>query len=70
MGIYAEQFQSERELHDWIISFYEKRLGYFLLNVGGITEHGVKITPRLIQSTIDRYSQLREKYSVADWEQS
>ena len=70
MGIYAEQFQSERELHDWIISFYEKRLGYFLLNVGGITEYGVKITPRLIDSTIYRYSQLREKHSVTDWEQS
>ena len=70
MGIFAEQFQSERELHDWIISFYEKRLGYFLLNIGGITEHGVKITPRLIQTTIHRYSQLWEKHSVTDWEQS
>ena len=70
MGIFAEQFESERELHDWIISFYEKRLGYFLINVGGITEHGTKITPRLINATMHRYSQLREKHSVADWEQS
>ena len=70
MAIFAEQFESERELHDWIISFYEKRLSYFLNNIGGITEYGVKITPRLIKSTMYRYSQLREKHSVADWEQS
>ena len=70
MGIFAEQFESERELHDWIISFYEKRLSYFLNNIGGITEYGVKITPRLIKSTMYRYSQLREKHSVTDWEQS
>ena len=70
MGIFAEQFESEQELHDWIISFYEERLGYFFLNVGDITEHGVKITPKLINFTIRRYSQLQEKHSVTDWEQS
>ena len=70
MEIFAERFESEQELHDWIISFYEKRLSYFLNNIGGITEYGVKITPRLIKSTMYRYSQLREKHSVTDWEQS
>ena len=70
MGIFAEQFESEQELHDWIISFYEKRLRYFLNNIGGTTEHGVKITSRILRATMTRYSQLMEKYSVTDWEQS
>jgi hypothetical protein len=70
MGIFAEQFESEQELHDWIISFYEKQLKLFLDDVGGITEYGVKITPRLIKTTMNRYSQLLEKDSVTDWEQS
>ena len=70
MENFAEQFESERELHDWIISFYEKRLRYFLNNIGGTTEYGVKITSRILKATTIRYSQLLEKYSVTDWEQS
>ena len=70
MGIFADQFESEQELHDWVISFYEKRLKFFLDSIGGTTEYGVKITPRLIKTTMRRYSQLLEKDSVTDWEQS
>ena len=54
-------FESEQELHDWLISFYEERLQTFLDNIGGTTEYGVKITPRLIKVTMLRYSQLMEK---------
>jgi hypothetical protein len=38
--------------------------------MGGITEHKVKVTPTLIKTTMHRYSQLLERYSVTDWEQS
>ena len=70
MGSFADRFESEQELHDWIISFYEKQIQTFLNDVGGTTEYGVKITPRLIKTTMLRYSQLLEKDSVTDWEQS
>ena len=67
MGIFAEQFESERELHDWIISFYKDRLLIYLNNIGGITDYNVEITPTLIRATIRRYSQLLENYNVTDW---
>ena len=70
MGIFADKFESEQELHDWLISFYEKQIQKFLDDIGGITKDGVKITPRLIKVTMHRYSQLLEKNSVTDWEQS
>ena len=70
MGIFADKFESEQELHDWLISFYEKQIARLLNDIGGITEYGVKITPRLIKTTMFRYFQLMEKNSVADWEQS
>ena len=70
MGIFADKFESEQELHDWLITFYEKQIQKFLNDVGGKTEYGVKLTPRLIKTTMHRYSQLLEKNSVADWKQS
>ena len=60
-------FESEQELHDWLISFYEGQVQKFLDNIGGTTEYGVKITPRLIKITMHRYSQLMEIDSVTDW---
>ena len=60
-------FESEQELHDWLISFYEDQLIKFLDNISGTTEYGVKITPRLIKVTMHRYSQLMEKNSATDW---
>ena len=62
--------KSEQELHDWIVSFYENQVARFLNDIGGTTEYCVKITPRLIKTTMHRYSQLLEKNSVTDWEQS
>ena len=69
MGRYKDKpdFGSEQELHDWIISFYEKQIQKLLNNIGGITEYGVKITPRLIDITMRRYSQLTGIYCVTDW---
>ena len=60
-------FKSEQELQDWLISFYEEQLQKFLDDIGGTTEYGVKITPRLIKITMHRYSQLMEKLSATDW---
>ena len=65
--IFANDFQSEQELQYWIISFYKNQLQYLLLNFGGETKCRVKITSRLINATMRRYSQLMEKYSVTDW---
>ena len=70
MGIFADRFESEQELHDWLITFYEGQLVKFLDNIGGTTDYGVKITPSLVKTTMRRYSQLLEKDSVTDWEQS
>ena len=69
MGYYRDKpnFESEQELHDWLISFYEEQLQKFLSDIGGITEYGVKITPRLVNITMHRYSQLLEKNSATDW---
>ena len=67
MGTFADRFESEQELHDWLISFYEDQLQTFLDDIGGPTANGVKITPRLIKITMTRYSQLLEKNSVTDW---
>ncbi len=60
-------FKSEQELHDWLISFYEGQVQKFLDDIGGTTEYGVKITPRLIKITMHRYSQLMEIDSATDW---
>ena len=67
MENFADKFESEQELHDWLISFYEKQLQKFLDDIGGTTEYGVKITPRIIKVTMNRYSQLLEKNIVTDW---
>ena len=69
MGISRDKpnFKSEQELHDWLISFYEDQLIRFLDNIGGTTEYGVKITPRLVKITMRRYSQLMERLSATDW---
>ena len=69
MGYYRDKpdFESEQELHDWLISFYEEQVQKFLNNIGGTTEYGVKITPRLIKVTMHRYSQLMEIDSATDW---
>ena len=70
MGVFADKYESEQQLQECWISFYEKQLGKFLIDIGGTTEYGVKITPTLIRTTMKRYSQLLEKYDVTDWEQS
>ena len=70
MGIFADKFESEQQLQEWLIAFYEKQLSRFLDNIGGKTGYGVKITPTLVKTTMTRYSQLLEKFDVTDWEQS
>ena len=70
MGIFANRFESEQQLHEWLVLFYEEQLSLFLNNMGGVTRNGIKITPRLVKTTMKRYSQLMEKHDVIDWEQS
>ena len=66
MEVFADNFGSEQELHDWLISFYEEQLQAILDNIGGYTDNGVKITSRLIKVTMRRYSQLLERDIVTD----
>ena len=70
MGIFADKFESEQQLQEWLISYYEQQLRKLLNDIGGTTTFGTKITPTVIKTTMKRYSQLMEKYNVADWEQS
>ena len=63
MGTFSDKFESEEDLRDWIISFYQDRLQEFLDNIGGVTENRTKITSRLIKTTIKRYQQLLETES-------
>ena len=68
--MYADKipkFRTKRERQYWIISFYESQIESFLGNPGGETENGVKITSRLIKTTMKRYMKLLEKYSVTNW---
>ena len=50
--IFADKFESDRELQEWVISFYEEQIQKLLKNVGGFTDHNVKVTSRLIQTTM------------------
>ena len=61
------KFRTNRERQYWIISFYEEQIESFLKNIGRETENGVKITSRLIKTTMKRYMKLLEKYSVTNW---
>ena len=63
MGTFSDKFESEEDLRDWIISFYQDRLQEFLDNIGGVTENRTKITSRLIKTTMKRYQQLLESES-------
>ena len=63
MGTFSDKFESEEDLRDWIISFYQDQLQEFLDNIGGVTENRTKITSRLIKTTIKRYQQLLETES-------
>ena len=63
MGTFADKFESEEDLRDWIISFYQDQLQEFLDNIGGVTKYNTKITSRLIKTTMKRYQQLLESES-------
>jgi len=63
LGTFSDKFDSEEDLRDWIISFYQEQLQEFLDNIGGVTKHGTKITSRLIKTTMKRYQQLLETES-------
>ena len=63
MGTFADKFESEEDLRDWIISFYQDQLQEFLDNIGGVTKYNTKITSRLIKTTMKRYQQLLETES-------
>ena len=62
MGTFADKFESEEELRDWIVSFYEEQLLLFFNNIGGVTKNNTKITSRLIKTTMRRYQQLIDGY--------
>ena len=61
------RWKSREYLAEWLISFYEERMLYFMDNVGKRTEYNTVITPRLIGATMIRYVQLIEEKHDIDW---
>ena len=57
---------SEYRYREWLINFYQDRLGYYMENVGKRTEYRTLITPTLISVTMKRLKQLIGKYGVTD----
>ena len=60
----TESKVSEYTFRGWLIEFYEKRLDYYMENVGKRTEFNTLITPALISTTIKRLKQLVDKYGI------
>ena len=60
----AEPRVSEYTFREWLINFYESRLGYYMENVGKRTEFDTLIKPALISTTIKRLKQLVDKYGI------
>jgi len=60
----TESRVSEYTFRGWLIEFYEKRLDYYMENVGKRTEFITLITPALISTTLKRLKQLVDKYGI------
>ena len=59
------RWKSREYISEWLISFYRERMLYFMENIGGRTEYNTVITPRLLMTTMKRYSQLvEEKHDI------
>ena len=59
------RWKSRESIHDWLISFYEDRMLYYMNNIGERTEYKTVITPRLLMATMKRYAQLiEEKHDI------
>ena len=55
------RWKSGEYLTEWLISFYRERMLYFMDNIGERTEYNTLITPRLVRTTMIRYTQLIEE---------
>ena len=55
------RWKSRESLAEWLISFYRKRMLYFMNNIGERTEYNTMITPKLLMITMKRYAQLIEQ---------
>ena len=53
-------------LREWLISFYEDQIQYFINHMGKTTQFKTKVTPRILQSTMKRYMQISEEYDAAN----
>ena len=62
----SEARPSEHRYREWLISFYQDKLDYYMENVGKRTQFNTLITPTLISVTMKRLKQLVEKYDIAD----
>ena len=62
----SEARPSEHRYREWLISFYQDKLDYYMENVGKRTKFNTLITPTLISVTMKRLKQLVEKYDIAD----
>mgnify|MGYP003119605318 CR=1 FL=1 len=62
----SEARPSEHRYREWLISFYQDKLDYYMENVGKRTQFNTLITPTLISVTMKRLKQLVEKYGVTN----
>ena len=60
------RWKSREHIAEWLISFYRKRMLYFMNNIGDRTEYNTVITPRLLMVTMKRYAQLVEEQHDID----
>ena len=59
------RWKSREYIADWLVSFYEERMTYYMNNMGGRTEYNTVITPKLLMVTMKRYGQLvEEKHDI------
>ena len=53
-------------LREWLISFYEEQVKYYINNMGKTTVFKVKVTPRILQATMKRYMKISEEYDAVN----
>ena len=53
-------------IREWLITFYEEQIRYYIDNMGKDTIFNVKITPRILKATMKRYMQISEEYDAVN----
>ena len=62
---FADRVETEGELNDWILKFYEERIEFYLKFLGRTTKNNVKITHATIKTTVERYLELLKRKQLS-----